>query len=59
MGRISRCGDGRLRALLFEAATTLICRVKRFSTLRSSGGAARRSDRCSAAIWVSCARQSG
>lgn len=34
-GRISKCGDGALRSLLFEAATSLMCRVKRFSTLKS------------------------
>ncbi|MEJ2521228.1 MAG: IS110 family transposase [Desulfuromonadales bacterium] len=34
-GRISKCGDGQMRSLLFEAANTLICRVKRFSSLKS------------------------
>ena len=33
-GRISKCGDGQMRSLLFEAANTLICRVKRFSSLK-------------------------
>lgn len=34
-GRISKCGDGVMRSLLFEAATTLITRVKKFSALKS------------------------
>lgn len=34
-GRISKCGDGVMRSLLFEAATTLITRVQKFSALRS------------------------
>ena len=34
-GRISRCGDAPMRALLFEAATCLIHKVKRFSSLKS------------------------
>lgn len=34
-GRISKCGDVALRSLLFEAATSLMCRVKRFSPLKS------------------------
>ena len=34
-GRISKCGDGAMRSLLFEAANSLICRVKRFSPLKS------------------------
>lgn len=34
-GRISKCGDPAMRALLFEAATALIRQVKRFSALRS------------------------
>ena len=34
-GRISKCGDGAMRSLLFEAATTLIGRVKKFSALKS------------------------
>lgn len=34
-GRISKCGDNAMRALLFEAATSLIVRVKRFSPLKS------------------------
>ena len=34
-GRISRCGDGTMRSLLFEAATTLIGRVQKFSALKS------------------------
>lgn len=33
-GRISKCGDGLLRALLFEAATVLLTRVKRWSSLK-------------------------
>ena len=34
-GRVSKCGDGVTRSLLFEAATTLIPRVKIFATLKS------------------------
>ena len=34
-GRISKCGDGVMRSLLFEAATTLITRVRKFSALKS------------------------
>lgn len=34
-GRVSKCGDGVMRSLLFEAATTLITRVKTFSALKS------------------------
>ena len=34
-GRISKCGDTAMRALLYEAATCLIRHVKRFSTLKS------------------------
>ncbi|WP_138473477.1 IS110 family transposase [Poseidonocella sp. HB161398] len=34
-GRISKCGDAAMRTLLFEAATSLMCRVKRFSPLKS------------------------
>ena len=41
-GRISKRGDGAMRALLFEAANVLITRVRRFSPLKAWGGAARR-----------------
>lgn len=34
-GRISKCGDRAVRGLLFEAASTLISRVRRFSPLKS------------------------
>ncbi len=34
-GRISKCGDGEMRRLLFSAAATLITQVRRFSPLRS------------------------
>ena len=34
-GRISKCGDAAMRALLVEAASSLITRVKRFSPLKS------------------------
>ncbi|WP_235935834.1 transposase [Tritonibacter mobilis] len=34
-GRISKCGDGTMRSLLFDAATTLIGRVQKFSALKS------------------------
>jgi transposase len=36
-GHISRCGDGLLRAYLFEAATVLLCRYSRASTLKTWG----------------------
>ena len=34
-GRVSKCGDGAMRGLLFEAASCVIRQVKRFSTLKS------------------------
>ena len=34
-GRISKCGSGPMRALLFEAATSLIQHVRRYSPLKS------------------------
>ncbi len=34
-GRISKCGDGLLRAALYEAALVAMTRVKRWSWLRS------------------------
>lgn len=34
-GRISKCGEARLRALLYESATCLIVRVQRFSPLKA------------------------
>lgn len=34
-GRISKCGDAQMRALLFEAATCLIRNVKQFSPLKA------------------------
>lgn len=34
-GRISKCGDAAMRALLVEAASTLIAKVKRFSPLKA------------------------
>ena len=36
-GRISKCGDATLRALLYDAAHVLLSRVKRDSDLRSWG----------------------
>jgi transposase len=36
-GRISKCGDSMLRALLFEAAHALLTRTRRKSTLKSWG----------------------
>lgn len=36
-GRISKSGDAKLRACLYEAATALISRVTRFSSLKSWG----------------------
>lgn len=33
-GRISKCGSGPMRALLFEAATSLIQHVRRYSPLK-------------------------
>ena len=33
-GRISRCGDGLTRTLLYEAAVVILCRVKRSSPLK-------------------------
>lgn len=34
-GRVSKCGDGTMRGLLFEAASCLLREVKRFSPLKS------------------------
>lgn len=34
-GRISKCGSGAMRSLLYEAATSLICHVRWFSPLKS------------------------
>ena len=34
-GRVSKCGDGAMRGLLFEAASCMIGQVKRFSPLKS------------------------
>lgn len=34
-GRVSKCGDGAMRGLLFEAASCVIRLVKRFSALKS------------------------
>jgi transposase len=36
-GRISRWGDGLMRAYLFEAATVLLYRTKKWSSLKSWG----------------------
>lgn len=36
-GRISKCGDGLLRSLLFEAATVLLTRVQCWSSLKGWG----------------------
>jgi transposase len=36
-GHISKCGDGLLRAYLFEAATGLLSRHRRASTLKTWG----------------------
>lgn len=37
MGCISKCGDGLVRTALYEAATVLLTRVKRWSTLKAWG----------------------
>ena len=34
-GRVSKCDDGAMRGLLFEAASSVIHQVKRFSQLKS------------------------
>jgi transposase len=34
-GRVSKCGDAAMQSLLFEAATSVIRQVKRFSSLKS------------------------
>ena len=36
-GHISKAGDALLRSYLFEAATTLLARVQRYSALREWG----------------------
>ena len=35
VGRISLCGDGMMRTLLFEAAQTMLTRVTRWSWLKA------------------------
>jgi transposase len=37
MGRISRCGDGRLRSYLYEAAGVLLTRVPKWSPIKAWG----------------------
>jgi transposase len=37
-GKISKAGDGRVRALLFEAAHVLLSRVKRRCALKALAG---------------------
>ncbi len=44
-GHISKCGDGLLRAYLFEAATVPLCRHSRASTLKTWGLALAKADR--------------
>ena len=36
-GRISRCGDNEVRTLLFEAGTSILCRVQKWSALKAWG----------------------
>ena len=36
-GRISKCGDGAVRTLLFEAAATMLTRSKKWSRLKAWG----------------------
>lgn len=36
-GRISKCGDGEVRTLLFEAGNSILCRVQKWSALKSWG----------------------
>ncbi|AWI62521.1 hypothetical protein AB395_00006899 (plasmid) [Sinorhizobium fredii CCBAU 45436] len=36
-GKISKCGDPLVRAYLFEAATTLLTRVEKWSALKAWG----------------------
>jgi transposase len=53
VGRISKCGDSMLRALLFEAAHALLTRVRHKSALRSWGLAiARRTGPAKAKVAV-------
>lgn len=41
-GHISKCGDPEMRSLLFEAATSLLCRVQKWSALKAWGMSIRR-----------------
>jgi transposase len=53
IGRISKCGDMMLRALLFEAAHALLTRTRRKSALRTWGlGLARRAGPAKAKVAV-------
>lgn len=53
IGRISKCGDMMLRALLFEAAHALLTRTRRKSALRTWGlGLARRAGQAKAKVAV-------
>lgn len=36
-GRISKCGDGEVRTLLFEAGNSILCRVQKWSALKAWG----------------------
>ena len=45
-GRISRCGDGLARTLMFEAAVVILTRVKRLSGLEGLGAGYRPPIRC-------------
>jgi transposase len=52
-GKISKCGDPLVRAYLFEAATTLLTRVGRWSALKAWGlRIAKRSGMKKAAVAV-------
>jgi transposase len=52
-GKISKCGDPLVRAYLFEAATTLLTRVEKWSALKAWGlRIAKRSGMKKAAVAV-------
>ncbi len=54
MGRVTKCGDGLTRALLYEAALVMLTRVKKWSWLKAWGmGIAKKSGLKNAAMALS------
>ena len=54
MGRVTKCGGGMTRALLYEAALVMLTRVKKWSWLKAwAMGVARRSGLKAATVALS------